>query len=144
MTGAKWHGDCDRDAVPDWYAATYLTLCSGVVVEVPIQGSDDKTNRPQVIADIWEDLVVLQKLQQGTFHLSTSAMERDRIGHRITRLRWENGLLFLSWSDGTRRIVPRPDQRASLVRQVHKELGHFGIRKTHSMLRGQYWWVGMY
>ena len=71
-------------------------------------------------------------------------MERDRIGHRITRFRWENGLLFRLWSDGTRRIVPRPDQRASLVRQVHEELGHFGIRRTHSMLRGQYWWTGMY
>ena len=144
LTGARWHGDCDREAVPGWHAAAYLTLFSSAAVEVPIQGSDDETDRPQAIADIWEDLPVLHKLQHGTFPLSTSAMERDRIGHRITRFCWENGMLFRLWSDGTRRIVPRPDQRASLVQQVHKELGHFGVRRTHSMLRGQYWWADMY
>ena len=30
------------------------------------------------------------------------------------------------------------------MRQMHEEFGHFGIRMTHSMLRGQYWWTGMY
>ena len=116
----------------------------GVVVKVSIQGSNDKTNRPQAIADIWEDLPVLQKLQHGTFPSSTSAMKINRIGHRITRFHWEDGLLFRLWTDGTRYIIPRPDQRASLVQQVHEELGHFGIYKTHLMLRGQYWWTSMY
>ena len=27
---------------------------------------------------------------------------------------------------------------------MHEELGNFGIHMTHSMLRGQYWWTGMY
>jgi hypothetical protein len=53
-------------------------------------------------------------------------------------------MLFRLWSDGTRCIVPRPDQRAFLVRQMHEELGHFGVRMTHSMSRGQYWWTNMY
>ena len=65
-----------------------------MVVEDPIHGSDDETDRSQAIADIWEDLLVLHKLQQGTFALSTSAMARNRIGHRMTRFRWDNGLLF--------------------------------------------------
>ena len=86
----------------------------------------------------------MHKLQRGNFLLSTSLMERNRIGHQITRIRWENGLLFLLWSDGTRRIVPRPDQMAFLVRQICEELSHFGICMTHSMLRGQFWWTGMY
>ena len=30
------------------------------------------------------------------------------------------------------------------MQQVHEELGHFDIRRAHSMLRGQYWWTGMY
>ena len=103
-----------------------------------MQGLDDETDQPQAIADIWEDLPVLHKLQHGTFPSSTLAMERDKIGHRITKFHWENGLLFRLWSDGTRRIVLRQDQKASLVRQVHEELSHFDIRMTHSMLRGQY------
>ena len=63
-------------------------------------------------------------------------MERDRIGHRIASFRWENGLLIRVWPDGIRRIVPRPNQRAFLVQQVYEELGHFDIRKTHSILHG--------
>ena len=46
---------------------------------------DDEIDRPQAIADIWNNPPVLHKLQQGTFPLSISAMERDRIGHQITR-----------------------------------------------------------
>ena len=61
LTGARWHEDCDREAVPGWHASTYLTLFYGVAVEVSIQGSDDETNQPQAIADIWEDLPVLHK-----------------------------------------------------------------------------------
>ena len=35
---------------------------SNVAVEVLIHGSDDETDRPQAIGDIWEDLSVLHKL----------------------------------------------------------------------------------
>ena len=41
---------------------------------------------------------------------------------------WEIDSLFWLVSDGTMRIVPRPNQKASLVRQVHEEFGRFGIR----------------
>ena len=85
------------------------------------------------------DLAVLDKLQQGTFPSPISTMERDRISHQEARIHWENGLLFRVWPDGARRIVPKPNQRVSLVRQVHEELGHFRVRRTHSMLRNKYW-----
>jgi hypothetical protein len=94
LTGARWHGDCDQEAVLGWYAAAFFTLFFSTVVEVSIHGSDDETDRPQAIVDIWEDLPVLHKLQEGTLPFSTSAMERDRIEHRLTRFRWEKGLLF--------------------------------------------------
>ena len=42
ITGARWHGDCDRDAVPGWYATTYLTLMSGSVFVLPDQGLDEE------------------------------------------------------------------------------------------------------
>ena len=71
-------------------------------------------------------------------------MKRDKNSHHITRLYWEIGLLFCLWPDGARRIVPRPDQHAFLVRQIHEELGHFGVRRTHLVLCNQYWWIGMY
>ena len=105
---------------------------------------DDETDRPQAIVDKLEDLPILHKLQRGTFPSSTSAMERHKIRHKIIRFCWDNDLLVRFWLDETRCIVSRPKQRASLVRQMHEELSHFGIGMTHSMLRGQYWWTGMY
>ena len=53
--------------IPCWHAVVYLILFSSAAVEVPIQGSDNEIDRPQAIADIWEDLPVLHKLQQGHF-----------------------------------------------------------------------------
>ena len=52
LIGARWHGGCNREAVPSWHAVAYLTLFSGATVKVPIQGSDDETDRLQAIADI--------------------------------------------------------------------------------------------
>jgi hypothetical protein len=144
LTGARWHGDCDREAVPGWHAATYLTMMSGLAAEILVEQQDEEVDKSLVVSDVWEDQAVLHKLQQGIFSVGLSAMERDRVSLRITRFRWTYGLLFRVWPNGTRRIVPRPDQIASLVRQVHEELGHFGVRRAHSMLRNQYWWTGIY
>ena len=69
LTRARWHGDCDREAVQGWHAVTYLTLFSGSSVEILIQGSDDETDRPQAIEDIWEELPILHKLQHSPFCL---------------------------------------------------------------------------
>jgi hypothetical protein len=56
---------------------------------------------------------------------------------------WKGGLIFCRWPEGTRKVVPRPEQRFQLIRQAHEVLGHFGVRRTHSMLRGLYCWMGI-
>ncbi len=48
------------------------------------------------------------------------------------------------WEDGRVRIVPHPAQRGRIVQHAHEELGHFGIKRTYSLLLGQYWWCGMH
>ena len=70
--------------------AAYLTLFSVATIEFPIQGSDD--DRPQTNADKWKDFPLFHKLLQETLLSSTLAIENDRIGHQITRFRWENRL----------------------------------------------------
>lgn len=52
LTSARWHENCNEEAVPSRHAATYFTLFSGSVVEVLICGSDDEVGRPQAIVDI--------------------------------------------------------------------------------------------
>ena len=56
---------------------------SGSTFVLPEQGSFEELDRAQVVSDVWEDLAVLHKLQQGTFPSPISSMERDRISHRI-------------------------------------------------------------
>ncbi len=135
LTSVRWHGDYDREVVPGWHAVAYLTLMSRSAFILVDLAMDDESDKAQVISDAWKDIPVLHKLQHGMLPPALSVMERDKVGHHIARFRWENNLLFRVWPDGTRRIVPKLDQRASLVRQVYEDLGHFGMRRTYSMLR---------
>ena len=41
------------------------------------------------------------------------------------------------------RVVPQPQEREPLIRDVHERAGHVGIRKTLSLLTPHYWWVGL-
>ena len=81
LTGARWHGDCDREAVSGWHAATYLTMMSGLAVEILVEQPHEEIDKSLVVSDVWEDQAVLHKLQQGIFPLRLSAMERDRVSH---------------------------------------------------------------
>ena len=40
-------------------------------------------------------------------------------------------------------MVPEVDNRDGLVKRLHKELGHFGVKRVISMLQRDYWWRGM-
>ena len=87
MTGARWHGDCDREAVPGWHAAAYLTLMSGSVSTLSNEVTDEEPDKAHVVSDVWEDIPVLHKLQHDTRPPALSSMERDRVRHRIARFR---------------------------------------------------------
>lgn len=52
FTGATWRVYCQGEAVRGWHVTVYLTLFSMMAIEVPIQGLDDETVRPQAFADI--------------------------------------------------------------------------------------------
>jgi hypothetical protein len=44
----------------------------------------------------------------------------------------------------TDKIVPEPHLRANLIRATHLDNGHYGIKKTYSLLEPVYVWAGMY
>ena len=52
MTGARWHGDCDREAVPGWYAAAYLTLMSGSASMLFDLATNEEPDKAQVVSDV--------------------------------------------------------------------------------------------
>jgi hypothetical protein len=45
---------------------------------------------------------------------------------------------------GVDKIVPEPHLRAKLIRTIHLDTGHFGIKKTYSLLEPVYTWASMY
>ncbi len=73
-----------------------------------------------------------------------SVKERDRVLERAKRYRLEGTHILQVWEDGRVRIVPHLDQRGCIVWHAHEELGHFGVKRTYSLLLGQYWWRGMH
>jgi len=47
-------------------------------------------------------------------------------------------------TDGTDREVPPIQDRLTLIKVAHEHNGHFGVRRTVSLLRPHYYWVGMW
>jgi len=43
----------------------------------------------------------------------------------------------------TRRIVPKPADRAAIVAETHRSTGHWGARRTTALLELTYWWPGL-
>jgi hypothetical protein len=72
-----------------------------------------------------------------------STKERDRVLQRAKRFVWERTHLLRLWPDGNKKVVPAPEERVKLIKHAHEDLGHFGVRRTYSLLQIHYWWRGM-
>ena len=60
--------------------------------------------------------------------------ERNRINKRVRRFRYSNGLLYRVFTHGSRREVHSPAERTDIVRKSHDDSGHFGIKRTKSLV----------
>src|SRR5438270_12233071 len=52
LIGAKWHGDCDREAVLGWHAVAYLTLMSGSASMLFDVATNEELDKPQVVSNV--------------------------------------------------------------------------------------------
>ena len=112
------------------HASSYLALLQCHLVEHPI-------------VDIWEDLETLRFLQHGEYPPQVTSGQRDRIQQRSKRYSWKGDHLVRCMPQGDR-LVPPPHERVGLIQKVHSELGHFGIKRTYSLLTPHYHWRGIY
>jgi hypothetical protein len=95
----------------------------------------------QGAVDVWEDTALLSVLQGRGYPPSCGRAERDRLQHRARQYVWQGGHLERRLANGSTRVVPQMAERGPLIRDVHQRAGHFGVRKTQSLLRPHYWWV---
>jgi hypothetical protein len=75
--------------------------------------------------DIWEDAVCLGLSKNGTLPDSMELEESKRARKRVSKYCWKEQRLYFKGL-----IVPKPEERMSLVSQMHEDLGHFGEQRT--------------
>ena len=94
--------------------------------------------------DTWLDTPVLQYLQDQVLPSDLTETEKDRVMKRSQSYRWADDTITRLFPTGVFRLVPRIAERRPLTAKVHESMGHFGTRRTISLLTPEYWWAGMY
>jgi len=85
--------------------------------------------------DIWKDVDCLTLLREGVLADTVNPDESKRIRRRVSNYGWrEQKFCFKDL------LVPRPEERVPLVRQMHEDLGHFGEHRTLAEVRRRYFW----
>ena len=138
--GARQDFDATDPAYPVWGAAVFLNLC--LVPACPVQQATLPPRRVPV--DVWQDTSLLTYLQTGSHATGATPQERDRVQKRAKHYIWSHGAIVRVFPAGTFKVVPQVANRFALVARVHQEMGHFGIRRTVSLLVPEYWWAGLY
>ena len=99
--------------------------------------------------DIYEDAPVLAFLRSRELPAGRKGpaplrrVLRRAMRYHLSEDTGDKGVLYRIMRDGSRREVPPPDLRPSLVAQAHALGGHFGSRRTQHLLLSRYWWQGM-
>jgi hypothetical protein len=146
-TGARWHVDIGEDSLLGWHCSTFLCLLvmhgdtteEATVATVDVDGSEDFGG----VKDIFEDVDVMKYLKEGEVNATWSTKERDWVLQRAKWFVWVRTHLLRLWPNGTKKVVPTPKERVKLIKHAHKDLGHFGVRRTYSLLQIHYWWRKM-
>jgi len=99
--------------------------------------SDDEEDHGVKLScvDIWEDANCLTLLREGVLPDAVDFEENKRIRKRASNYCWKEHKLFFKTL-----LVPKPEERVSLVRRMHEDLGHFGEQRTLAEIRRRYFW----
>ncbi len=102
----------------------------------PIEPDDEEDHGVKSSCiDIWEDTKCLTLLKEGVLSDAVDLEESKRIRKRASNYCWKEQKLFFKAL-----LVPKPEERVSLVRQMHEDLGHFGEQRTLAKIRQRYFW----
>ena len=102
--------------------------------------------------DPWDDTHLLQCLRGTPVHeIDSDAAERQRIAGRLSAYSLDSMAdasdnierLYRNVLDGTRREVPPPAERLGLVRQVHVQAMHLGVRRTQQLTMRRWYWYSL-
>jgi len=95
--------------------------------EMSLTESDDEEDHGVKLScvDIWEDADCLTLLRGGVLPDAVDFEETKRIRKRASNYCWKEHKLFFKTL-----LIPKPEERVSLVKRMHEDLGHFGEQRT--------------
>ena len=93
--------------------------------------------------DIWSDSGSLHWLREGVHQPGLELQAQRRAERRARLYTAQGGGVLRRLADGSTRIVPPLAERQQLVKATHERCGHFGEKRTLSLLAASYWWRGM-
>jgi hypothetical protein len=85
--------------------------------------------------DMWEDTDCLTLLKEGVLPDVVDFEKNKRIRKRANNYYWKEQKLFFKAL-----LVPKPEERVSLVRRMHENLGHFREQRTLAEIQRRYFW----
>jgi hypothetical protein len=141
-TGTRWHVEEDEDSLPGWHCSAFLCLLAmnGDTTREATVATVDAVDGEKSggTKDIFEDVDVMKYLKDGEVKVTWSIKERDRVLQRAKRFVWERTHLLRLWPDGTKSVMPAPEERVKLIKHALEDLGHSGVRRTYSLLQIHY------
>ncbi len=94
------------------------------------QGEDERKG-----PDIWQDATCMALLKEGELPELIGLDKGKRIRKRAANYYWKEQKLFFKDL-----YVPKPEERRSLVLQMHEDLGHSGEQRFLSKIYRRYFW----
>ena len=113
--------------------------------EVALSSQAEAQETPKgLLADVFEDQATMAYLRNATMPSSAQPLELRRVLKRAQSYSFHsNGFMYRLMPDGSSRRVPHPSERLGIVADSHRKCGHFGQKRTRSLLLSSFWWVGM-
>jgi hypothetical protein len=115
------------------------------MVQAMSEEQRDNVRAGSVCKDVWEDEPVMHYLTTGEVPRSVvdDRAEAKRVQKRASGYVLQGGKLFKRMSNHTLKEVPKPEDRARVITQVHERCGHFGVKRTMHLVLHGHWWRGV-
>ena len=96
------------------------------------------------LSDIHADKSTLAYLRDKILPGNDKPLEQRRVLKRANFYSFHpDGHLYRLMPDGSSKKVPHPAERLQIITECHERCGHFGQKRTRSLLLSSFWWVGM-
>ena len=126
--------------LPDWNKGDYNLTPAKVFAFMVNKPENDESNQ----LDIWEDTKVLHFLKTHKYLPDLTPLQKDRVYRRAKNFQWLAHNLYKVQHGGMQMLlVPNIDDRIKIVHKIHRDMGHFGIKRVMDRLKKTYWWKGM-